>query len=170
MKYSKFHPEMSITELLLHFARRSISPNKSCCVVTTVRNEGIYIIEWIAHYLSLGFESIFIYSNDNSDGSDDLLYYLQSKGIIKLIKNEVSAGSDAQSKAYSDALMFNNDILDYAWCLFVDMDEFIVVNTDRFNNIKSFLLWHEQKEVDAICINWTYVGSGGNVSWFDAPM
>ncbi|PHY94599.1 hypothetical protein CSR02_05780, partial [Acetobacter pomorum] len=59
VKYSKFNPGISITEYLLHFARAAISPNKSCCVVTTARNEGIYIIEWIAHYLSLGFESIF---------------------------------------------------------------------------------------------------------------
>ena len=38
-----------------------------------MRDEGLVILEWVAHYRALGFDTIVVYTNDNTDGSDDLL-------------------------------------------------------------------------------------------------
>lgn len=48
----------------------AITPTKKAAVVVAMRDDGVSILEWIAHYRALGFEGIFIYSNDNNDGSD----------------------------------------------------------------------------------------------------
>lgn len=42
--------------------RKRIKPNRKSCIVTSARNEGIYLLEFIAYYKSLGFDSLFIYS------------------------------------------------------------------------------------------------------------
>ena len=45
--------------------RRSIRPSRNICIVATIRNEGIYILEWISHHLHHGVDHFFIYTNDN---------------------------------------------------------------------------------------------------------
>ena len=167
---SKGYGLLHIEEKIIHAIRRSINPIDKVCVVTTARNEGIYILEWIAHYKNLGVDHIYIYSNNNSDSSDLLLRSLSDRNIITYIENDMASGEDAQSKSYSHALMVNNSILNYEWSIFVDMDEFLCVNKNIFYNIKEFLLWHENKEVDIISINWSFVASGGNKRWKESPI
>ena len=68
---------------------RAIShPRKRAAVVTSIRNEGVALLEWVAHYRVLGFDTIFIYTNDNTDGSIALLERLAEHGIIRLRWNE----------------------------------------------------------------------------------
>jgi hypothetical protein len=53
-----------------------IVPGRRVAVVGTMRDDGIYTLEWIAHYRALGFEHLVIYTNDNADGSEVLLRHL----------------------------------------------------------------------------------------------
>lgn len=157
--------ELNTEETLLHCLRRNISPIKKSCIVTTIKNEGVYILDWIAHHKAMGFEKIFIYSNDNTDNSDNLLKILSDKKIITWLKSTAAPGANAQGQSYSHALMFNKEILNYEWSAFVDMDEFFCVNKSKFFNINEFLLWHSQSREDCICINWCFV-SPSNQSRF----
>ena len=61
-------------------------------IVTSVRNEGLSILEWLAYHRSIGFKSFFIYTNDNTDRSDDLLRIL-AKGLVTLIENDVATNT-----------------------------------------------------------------------------
>mgnify|MGYP003365642532 FL=1 len=72
------------THVHLCAIRRQINPRKKSCIVTTARNEGIYMLEWISHYKSIGFDHIFIYTNGNNDGSEEMLEILAENGIITL--------------------------------------------------------------------------------------
>jgi hypothetical protein len=101
-------------------------PIKRAAVVATMRNEGIVLLEWIAHYRVLGFDTIIIYTNDNSDGSDDLLLALHRAGIIKLIQNSSPPGLSAQLKAYRHAFWFSEDVWAHEWVTFLDADEFLI--------------------------------------------
>lgn len=147
--------------------RHGVIPRYQSCVVATARNEGLYLVEWIAHYKAISFDRIFIYSNDNNDGSDDLLKLLADAGEIVWIKSEVSKGTRAQWKAYGHALRVMPDTLDYEWTLFADIDEFFVPNPDIFSSVKDFLNWHQIHQVDAIAVNWLIFGANGHNRWTD---
>ncbi|MBV9785819.1 MAG: glycosyltransferase family 2 protein, partial [Acidisphaera sp.] len=85
-------------------ARAEVMPRKMMCILAAARNEGIYLLDWIAYHRSIGVEHFFIYSNNNDDGSDDLLALLAEHGEITWIDNHVDAGVRPQLKGYGHAL------------------------------------------------------------------
>lgn len=148
-------------------ARSTIRPRGLVCVVTTARNEGIYILEWIAYHRCIGIQYFFFYSNDNDDGSDELLSALCDAGVLTWIDNQVSPGCSAQNKAYGHAFGLLPDLLDYRWALVIDLDEFFVFNPAAFASAREFLQWQEKRAVDAIACNWLCLGSGAEGCWQD---
>jgi hypothetical protein len=150
--------------------RSSVAPRRRACVLATARNEGLYLLEWVAYHQVIGFEKLIIYSNDNTDGSDELLSALHDAGQIIWIRNSVGSGRRAQWKAYGHALRVATEVLDYAWTLIVDLDEFFVPDIETFGSVLEFLDWSERREVDAIAINWLLVGANGQTRWRDELM
>jgi hypothetical protein len=51
-------------------------------IMTMVRNEAPYLLEWIAHHRLLGFSQITIYDNCSNDASARILLPLSKAGII----------------------------------------------------------------------------------------
>lgn len=150
------------TEEFLRFAARScVKPVKKSCVVTTIRNEGIYILDWVAHYRAIGVDKIIIYSNNNTDGSEEILKALSDAGLITWCDGHVKQGDNAQGKSYSHCLMLNKEILNYEWSIFVDMDEFLCFDKNMFSDVNDFLDWHSLSREDVIAVNWRFVGSSG---------
>ena len=149
--------------------RRMAEPARRACVIASARNEGLYILEWLAHHRAVGFDHIFIYSNDNDDGSDDLLRALAAAGELTWIESTIGAGCRAQAKAFGHALRVMPDTLDFEWSLLIDLDEFFVPSP-MFGSVGSFLDWHETQSVDAIGINWQFVGSNSQTHWRDEPL
>ena len=150
--------------------RDRVTPTRGVAVVATARSEGIYLLEWIAHYRLLGAEAIFLYTNNNDDGSDALLGALHAANVITWTRSEMAAGISAQNKAYGHALNVNLKILDHRWALFIDLDEFLVLNPARYGSVADFARWHEMRQTDAVGINWVMVGSSGQARWTEAPL
>lgn len=152
-----------------YFIRKKTIPNKKVCVLATAKNEGVYLLDWVSHYKSLGVEDIFIYTNGNEDGSDILLSSLAEKNIINVVFSDVDHGVSAQEKAYAHALSINSDILDFEWCIVVDLDEFLTINRSNFNSLHDYLDWQEKLgDVHSIGVNWVYSnGSKDSFEWFD---
>jgi len=42
-------------------------------IVACMRDEALFVVEWVAHHLALGFDRIIVFTNDCSDGTDALL-------------------------------------------------------------------------------------------------
>jgi len=156
--------------LALHtLARRHVLPRRGACILATARNEGPYLLDWISYHLSVGFEHIFIYTNENSDGSDALLAALARHGVITLVQNERGASLGPQVKAYAHALTMLPQILDYRWTAIFDLDEYFAFNTAMFGGIGDYLAFHEAQPVDAIALCWAvFAGMPGDV-WSEAP-
>ncbi|MDF7674143.1 glycosyltransferase family 2 protein [Acetobacteraceae bacterium ESL0709] len=146
-----------------HLARRCVKPKRGTCLLSTQRNEGLYLLEWIAYHQAVGIEHFFIYSNNNEDKSDLLLEELAQKGIITWISNEVDPKTSPQFKAYGHAFNALPDILDFEWCFVLDGDEFITLSP-HYPQITDFLNEIERKETDAIAVNWRFIGSALNVN------
>ena len=56
--------------------------NETYTVVSTMKNEGPYIIDWVAHYKTLGFDHILVCTNDCTDPTVDILLRLQEMGLV----------------------------------------------------------------------------------------
>ena len=120
-----FLPNLTPIQLVHLLLFRSIPPTKSVAVVVTMRDEGPSLLEWIAFNRAIGLADIFVYSNDNVDGSDELLEVLALAGVIKLIKNTIGPGTNPQRKAYQHAVHMLRELRAYRWALFLDADEFL---------------------------------------------
>ena len=57
-------------------------------IVTTQKNEGAFLLEWLAHHKSIGFDDILVLSNDCSDGNDTMLDRLQDMGQLTHVRND----------------------------------------------------------------------------------
>ena len=128
---------VSLPSICTALARRAVEPQRNVCVIATARNEGPYLLDWIAYHRAIGIESFFLYSNDNDDGSDDLLLALARAGAIHWTDSKVPTGGFAQAKAYAHALAIRPDVLDYRWALVIDLDEYFVLNPSRFSRKNS---------------------------------
>jgi len=162
--------QTSIAHTLNAVARAGVPPRRTVCVVATARNEGLYLLEWIAYHRKIGAEAVFIYSNDNSDFSDDLLRALALAGEITWIENNLEAGGGAQPKAYGHAFGILPQVLDFRWSLVIDLDEFFAFDAARYRSLPDYIAWQETQHVDAIALNWVVFGSAGAGGWNDAPL
>jgi len=151
--------------------RRNIQKLGKCCIVATARNEGVYLIEWIAYHLELGFEKIFLYTNNNQDGSLDLLRALHSSGYIELIVSDVGEGGNAQVKAYTHALIAHAKVNKYEWCAFIDVDEFISYDKARFHSLSDFMNWVGATGADVVALSWVLASNDlDSENWIQEPV
>ncbi|WP_252365374.1 glycosyltransferase family 2 protein, partial [Gluconobacter thailandicus] len=149
----------SFMHACVHSLRRAVKPSRKTAILACVRNEGIYLLEWIAYHRSIGVEWFFLYSNDNDDSSDRLLAALSEQGIITWIRNDLSRGTPAQQKAYGHALGIMPDILNFAWVTVIDADEFIALDPTLYKSLPDYLKWTETRAVDSISFNWKFMAS-----------
>jgi hypothetical protein len=135
-----------------------VKPSKKCALVATVRDEGIILLEWIAHNRLLGFDKLFIYSNDNVDGSEDLLNALHRAGIIHLTWNVAAPGVKVQLKAYRHAVWFQPELWDHEWVAFLDADEFVFPTFDGGIASVTQYLDHVESKYDCaqVSLNWRW--------------
>lgn len=151
--------------------RLCLAKDVRSCVVATARNEGVYLLEWIAYQRLLGFDRIVIYTNNNTDGSRDLLQELHRTGVITLIESDVSSGGNAQTKAYRHAARLLPQAISAEWCAFIDIDEFIVLNKDRFRKLDDYLNWAARRGGDAIALTWSLAETTPAVQdWINLPV
>ncbi len=151
-------------------ARASVVPTRGPCVVATLRNEGPYLLEWVAYHRAIGFEAFYLYSNDNEDGSDGLLGALADAGVVTWLQNRVPAGTSARARAYGHAFGVLPEVLAHRWVLTADADEFLVFDPERFGSVNDYLAWQERRSVDAVAVNWLPFGSGDAPGWPDTPL
>ena len=138
--------------------------------MATARNEGPYFIEWLAYHKSIGVEEFVIYSNNNTDHSDELLGALADAGEITWVNNVTADGRRAQMQAYGHGFGILPDLLDSRWTLVIDLDEFFVFDRERFGSIVDFISWHEARPVDVITLSWLIFTSAGLQKWEDRPV
>ena len=126
-------------------------------LVSTMKNEGPYLLEWLAYHKSIGITDFCIFSNDCTDGTNLMLNRLDQMGVLKHYDNPQGPRMDPQRSAYSRA-----NKLDWVkaadWVLIVDADEFLNIHVgDR--SIDALI--DACGTPDAISINWRLMGSQG---------
>ena len=121
-------------------------------ICTIVKNEGAYFEEWIEWHKNRGVEKFYIYDNESSDNTKEILTPYIESGLVEYT---FFPGKKQQLLAYDDCLEKHR--LDARWIAFIDLDEFIVPIKD--STIPEFLKRFET--FPAVEVNWLIYGSGG---------
>ncbi|MRU15319.1 glycosyltransferase family 2 protein [Roseovarius sp. A21] len=94
-------------------------------IVTTMKNEGPFILEWLAYHRAIGFDDFLIYTNDCADGTDDMFDLLQAKGYLQHRDNPFREMNLKPQHAALAAAGEEPIIKDAKWATCIDVDEFI---------------------------------------------
>lgn len=103
-------------------------PSLGHVLISSVRNEGPFVLEFVAHHRAIGFDLICIASNDCTDGTDLVLGALDRHGVIRHLPNVVPPGQSPQHAGYA-AMRRRFRLNDADWLMVLDADEFLQVTT-----------------------------------------
>lgn len=131
-------------------------------IVSCMRNEGMFALEWLAHHLACGFERIFVYTNDCLDGSDLLLARLARLGWLHHIDHRPPEGASPQNHATALA-MADPRVQAQDWLLHIDADEFLYLDPPR-ESIGA-LLAQVGGDADIVIFLWKLFGDNGIARW-----
>ena len=82
--------------------------------VTSVRDEGPYLLEWLAWHRLLGVTDFLVASNDCRDGCDRLLDVLAGHGVLRHLPQPPMAELGAEKGNSLDLGLIRDDsVLDY---------------------------------------------------------
>lgn len=133
-------------------------------IVATMKNEGPFLLEWIAYHRLIGFTNIVIFANDCEDGSDVMLQQLNDAGIIRYYDNSdriAGYSSDPQNRAYQRAYTMDH-VLDSEWILVLDADEFFNIHV---GDGTLDALFAATGSCDIISGTWRVFGNSGQISY-----
>jgi hypothetical protein len=134
--------------------------------VLTVRNEGAFLIDWLAHHRAVGFTDFLVMSNDCDDGTDRMLDRLAALGWLSHLPNpgphEGGVQWAALKRADGHPLVRKVD-----WILALDIDEF--VNIHAGDGTLTALL-AALPAADAVTLTWRLFGNCGVVRFQDRPV
>ncbi len=136
--------------------------------VSMMKDEAPYLLEWYAHHLAVGFTDILVYTNDCSDGTDDMLIRLEELGLGYHRRNDIPEGIKPQPSALNYAQ--NEPVVGAAdWVLVFDADEFLCVKHGD-GTLDGMISEAEEKGANGIVITWRIFGSGFVEDWSRDPV
>ena len=131
-----------------------VAADKSATLVAIARDEGRYIVEWLAHHFAIGFARILVYDHGSVDSMPSTLDRIAAVDRrLKRVPWQVAEGSP-QVSAYNHGLAH----VTTPWIAFLDLDEFLVPHAD--GSLPAYLA-RVPDDVACIHINWRGFGSGG---------
>ncbi|MEY3961020.1 MAG: hypothetical protein RIR14_1674, partial [Pseudomonadota bacterium] len=133
-----------------------------------MKDEGPFVLEWVAHHLAIGFSDLVVYTNDCSDGTDDMLIRLEELGLCHHRRNVIPHGIRPQPSALNYAqdepVVCNSD-----WVMVFDADEFVSIKYGD-GTLDDLIAAAEAQDANGIVVTWRIFGSGGVVDWSRAPV
>lgn len=140
-------------------------------VVATMKDEGPFILEWLAYHKVIGFDHFYVFSNDCWDTTPEILTTMaEALGIVLHYDNSMvndlshSESHDPQRRAYLKALGLRR-VREAEFILTSDADEFLNIHvgdgtlSDLLASVPPF---------EAMSFTWRLFGSSGAVEIADA--
>ena len=134
-------------------------------IITTMKNEGPFILEWIAYHRAIGVDDFLIYTNDCTDGTDTMLELLQARGLCQHRVNPWVPGGEmkpqhaALQAAESEPVMQN-----CGWGICMDVDEFINI---KIGDGTLRALYTAMGDANMISLTWRLIGNSDVAEYQD---
>ena len=145
---------------------------KTTTLIATARNEGPFLVEWVAYHRAIGFDQIIILSDVSVDGSEALLEALAAAGAITHIPKAQQTTTQAKghrNRAYAHALQLP-EVQTSDWVMVLDIDEYLTIHagdgtlSDLLDEIADL------GDADVISPNWRIFGNAGHAAYADQPV
>ncbi|AJE45513.1 glycosyltransferase family 2 protein [Celeribacter indicus] len=130
--------------------------------ITCVRDEGPWLLDWIAHHRAAGFSHFLIASHECSDGTDALLDALDAAGVVTHVPFTPEGGKSVQWQAMK-LLSKHPAYLGAERAMFFDVDEYLVLDGISLDTLLP-------EGADAVPLRWHLFGNSGLGSWDDRPV
>ena len=147
----RFGP-INALKLKREIKRNKKEPEHYLSVVVIAKNEGSYFKEWLDWHISKGVEKFYIYDNESTDNTREVLQPYIQKGIVEYT---YFPGHRMQLAAYDDC--FKRHRYDTRWLAVIDMDEFLV--PVKYDTVAEYL--KPLEDFPVVEINWLCYGSSG---------
>ncbi|GAA6201702.1 glycosyltransferase family 2 protein [Aquicoccus sp. SU-CL01552] len=126
-------------------------------IVGCMKNEAPYIIEWVAYHRAIGIDNFLIYTNDCTDGTDEILGRLQQMGVLEHRNNDEWRGQSPQQHALNMSLK-EPVVRNAEWLLHIDVDEFVNVRCGN-GTLQDF--FDRVPQATNVAMTWRLFGHSG---------
>jgi len=130
-------------------------PKCQLSICAILKDEGLYIIEWLEFHKIVGVERFYLYDNNSTDDVFEKVKPYIDRGEIIWHDWPEQAG---QRSSYNHCLKHYRE--ESEWIAFIDLDEFLFPS--EADDLKKVL--EEYKEYPGIGVNWLCFGSSGHIS------
>ena len=148
--------------------KRQNSQHGQITAVSMMKDEGPFLIEWVAHHLAVGFTDLVVYTNDCSDGTDDMLNRLEQLGLCHHRRNVIPDGIRPQPSALNYA-QEEAVVQQSNWVMVFDADEFLSIRYGD-GTLDDLITATKDKDANGVVVTWRIFGSAGVVDWSRAPV
>ncbi|WP_372840610.1 glycosyltransferase family 2 protein [Phaeovulum sp.] len=134
--------------------------------ILTVKDEGSFLLDWLAHHRAVGITDVLAISNDCSDGTDAMLDRLEALGWLVHQRNPAPHPKGPQWSALK--LAERHPLLAAAdWVITLDIDEYLNIHV---GDHRLPALVAACPDAHALALSWRMFGNCGVVNYADRPM
>ena len=125
-------------------------------VVSIMKNEAPYVKEWLDYHLLAGVDHFYIYDNDSSDNTKEVLQPYIDAGIVTYT---FLPGKKQQYTAYNDAVQKHRYFCRYI--AFIDADEFVFPQNNKSIVEVADEILLPLPQAGGLVMNWQFYSSNG---------
>lgn len=119
-----------------------------------MKNEGLYIKEWLDYHILVGVEKFYLYDNESTDNTTEILKPYIERGIVDYT---YWPGKKQQKITYRDSI--NKHAMETRWMAIIDLDEFLV---PVHNKTVTEYLKTLPSNFAQLVVGWVIYGSSGH--------
>ncbi|MEQ6248295.1 glycosyltransferase family 2 protein [Sulfitobacter sp. HNIBRBA3233] len=135
--------------------------------ILCVRNEGAFLLEWLAHHRAVGFNEFLVFSNDCDDGTDAMLDRLAAMGMLIHLRNDGPYHKGGIQFTAMKAAAKHEAVRNADWILPLDVDEFVNIHCGDHT---LGALHDAVPQATAITLTWRLFGAASQVRYADTPV
>ena len=147
-------------------SKRSYVKFMKITAVTCMKNEGPFILEWVAYNRMIGVTDFLVYTNDCTDGTVELLNALAAAGIVTRLDNPAPNRRGRQWVAL-DACVDHPLVQTADWVYVSDVDEFMDIRVGQGRLVD---LIEACGNPMAISVTFRMMANGGVHDYHDLPV
>lgn len=136
-------------------------------VITTMKNEGAFLLEWVAHHKALGFDHLLICTNDCADHTRRMAMRLHALGLAVHHPTKPWAATSIQRSALKQATRYPC-VQEADWIWVCDADEFLTIHLG--DGSVQALAASASSQAEVIAVPWRVFGPNGRHHYEDGPI
>jgi len=129
-----------------------------------MKNEGAFLLEWVAHYKALGFDDLVVCTNDCADPTVAMLARLQAMGLARHHPTRVWERPGIQRSALKQVRRYP-EVTEADWVFVCDADEFLVIREGEVRHLVAGV-----GAAEVVTVAWRVFGPAGCVGYEDRPV